>query len=116
GPSNGFGWNLNEVIGAQVVSVPMTLPVRNANRAFVTFMASLTAVFAVLFVILNYMLSILIVKPITRMSSAADRISTGDMNIPEFTEKGGDEMALLGKSFNRMRRSLEKAIRIIGEK
>ncbi len=26
GPANGFGWQLNEVIGAQVVSVPMTLP------------------------------------------------------------------------------------------
>jgi len=27
GPANGFGWNLNEVIGAQIVSVPMALPV-----------------------------------------------------------------------------------------
>src|SRR3954462_7475284 len=48
GPNNGFGWKLNEVIGAQIVSVPMELPIRNANRAFVTFMASLTVVFAVL--------------------------------------------------------------------
>ena len=27
-PANGFGWTLNEPIGAQVVSVPMTLPLR----------------------------------------------------------------------------------------
>jgi protein-histidine pros-kinase len=27
GPSNGFGWKLNEVIGAQIVSVPMDLPI-----------------------------------------------------------------------------------------
>ncbi|MFM9968264.1 MAG: DUF3365 domain-containing protein [Burkholderiales bacterium] len=116
GPNNGFGWKLNEVIGAQVVSVPMALPIANANHAFITFMSSLTGVFLVLFVILNVMLSILIVKPITQMSEAADKISTGDLEIPEFGEKGKDEVSLLGKSFNRMRRSLEKAIRLIDEK
>ena len=113
GPSNGFGWKLGEVIGAQIVSVPMTLPIQNANHAFYTFMGSLTAVFVVLFIILNVMLSMLIVKPITRLSEAADKISTGDMDIPEFSEKGKDEVSLLGRSFNRMRRSLEKAIRLI---
>ena len=69
--------------------------------------------FVVLFIILNVMLSMLIVKPITRLSEAADKISTGDMDIPEFSEKGKDEVSLLGRSFNRMRRSLEKAIRLI---
>jgi protein-histidine pros-kinase len=113
GPNNGFGWKHMEVIGAQIVSVPMALPIANANRAFYTFMGSLSAVFVVLFVILNIMMSALIVRPITRMSKAADQISTGNMEIPEFSETGGDEVALLRKSFNRMRRSLEKAIELI---
>jgi protein-histidine pros-kinase len=116
GTNNGFGWKLNEVIGAQVVSVPMSLPIQNANRAFYTFMASLSGVFVVLFVILNLMLSVLIVRPITQMSDAADRISTGDMEIPEFAESGRDEVSLLARSFNRMRRSLEKAISLIDQK
>jgi protein-histidine pros-kinase len=113
GPNNGFGWKHMEVIGAQIVSVPMSLPIRNADRAFYTFMGSLTAVFVALFVILNVMMSALIVRPITRMSEAANEISTGNMDIPEFDEKGGDEVALLARSFNRMRRSLEKAIELI---
>ncbi len=113
GPNNGFGWKHMEVIGAQIVSVPMALPILNANRAFFTFMASLSAVFVALFVILNVMMSVLIVRPVTSMSKAADEISTGNMEIPEFNESGGDEMALLRKSFNRMRRSLEKAIELI---
>jgi len=116
GTSNGFGWKLNEVIGAQVVSVPMSLPIQNANRAFFTFMASLTGVFVVLFIILNFMLSVMIVRPITEMSDAADRMSTGDLEIPEFDESGRDEVSLLAKSFNRMRRSLEKAISLIDQK
>ena len=113
GPSNGFGWKLNEVIGAQVVSVPMNLPIRNANRAFVTFMSSLALVFAVLFVVLNIMLTQLIVEPITELSAAADQMSKGRVNIAELPAKGKDEVAQLGQAFNRMRRSLEKAMSMI---
>src|SRR5262245_8200348 len=71
GPNNGFGWQNKEIVGAQIVSVPMSLPIRNADRAFYTFMASLSAVFVALFIILNVMMSALIVRPITRMSEAA---------------------------------------------
>src|SRR5215813_1645801 len=66
GSNNGFGWKLNDIIGAQVVSVPMDLPCRNAQRAFYAFLGSLTAVFAVVFVVLNVMLNRMIVKPISR--------------------------------------------------
>ena len=116
GPSNGYGWKLGEVIGAQIVSVPMALPIEKANHAFMVFMGSLAAVFAVVFIILNAMLSFLIVRPIRGMSAAADKISVGALDIPELPEAGKDEVALLAKSFNRMRRSLEKALRLIDEK
>ena len=48
-------------------------------------------------------------------SQSADKISTGDFEEPEFNDKGKDEVAVLGSSFNRMRRSLEKAMQMIGE-
>ncbi len=115
GPSNGYGWKVNEIIGAQIVSVPMTLPVANATRAFYTFMLSLTGVFVVLFIILNIMLSLMIIRPIRSMAATADRISVGKLDMPELVESGKDEVALLARSFNRMRRSLEKAIRLIDE-
>jgi len=113
GEANGFGWKHNEVVGAQVVSVPMSLPIANAERAFRTFMSLLAAVFAAVFLVLNLMLSWMIVRPIHRMSIAADRVSTGDFQIEEFSERGRDEIAVLGASFNRMRRSLQKAMQMI---
>lgn len=116
GNSNGFGWKHQEVIGAQIVSVPMALPVANANRAFYTFMTALTIVFVVLFVLLNVMLSVLVVRPIRLMSQAADQISTGNTDVADLKEKGRDEVAQLAKAFNRMRRSLEKAIQLIDSK
>jgi len=113
GPDHGFGWKMNEVIATQIVSVPMDLPIRNANRAFVTFMSSLALVFAVLFVLLNVMLTLLIVQPITQLSITADAMSKGRLDVPDFSDKGRDEVSQLGQAFNRMRRSLQKAIALI---
>ena len=113
GESNGFGWKHMEVIGAQVVSVPMSLPIHNANEAFKVFMGSLAAIFVVTFIVLNVMLSLMIIRPIRRMSASADKISTGDFDVPEFPSTGKDEVSALGKSFNRMRRSLQKALKLI---
>jgi protein-histidine pros-kinase len=45
GPGNGFGWKLNEIIGAQIISVPMSIPIRMANEAFRTLLTSLVVVF-----------------------------------------------------------------------
>ena len=115
GENNGFGWKHNEIIGAQVVSVPMTLPIHNANEAFKVFMASLGAIFVVTFIVLNIMLSFMIIRPISRMSQSADKISTGNFDVPEFSA-GKDEIGILGTSFNRMRRSLQKALKLIERK
>jgi protein-histidine pros-kinase len=50
------------------------------------------------------------------MAAAADKISVGAHDIPELADSGKDEVALLARSFNRMRRSLEKAMQLIDEK
>jgi protein-histidine pros-kinase len=73
-------------------------------------MASLAAIFVVTFVVLNVMMSVMIIRPIRRMSASADKISQGDFNVPEFG-KGSDEVAALGTSFNRMRREGPEADR-----
>jgi HAMP domain-containing protein len=113
GESNGFGWNLMEIVGAQIVAVPMEVPIAEANRAFMTFMGSVAVIFAVTFVVLNIMLSVVIVRPIQELASAADQISTGNFDLPEFGEESADEIGALEASFNRMRRSIEQAIRLL---
>jgi len=113
GENNGFGWQHNEIVGAQVVSVPMSLPIKNANDAFMVFMGSLAAIFVVVFVVLNVMLSVMIIRPISRLAAGADRVSTGDFDVPEFQARGRDEIGALSTSFNRMRRSLQKALKLI---
>ncbi len=113
GESNGFGWKLGEIVGAQIVSVPMALPLARADQAFRTFMTSLLAVFGVAFVVLNVALSVLIIRPVIRMARAADRVSTGDFQVAELAVTGSDEIGVLATSFNRLRRSLDKAIHLL---
>src|SRR5580692_3540286 len=56
GSTNGFGWNLNEIIGAQIVSVPMAVPVQIATMAFKTLMWSLVATFTAILLAIDLVL------------------------------------------------------------
>jgi protein-histidine pros-kinase len=113
GSANGFGWKHNEIVGAQIVSVPMSVPIRNARHAFLTFIGSLAAIFALAFLVLNVMLTRIIVRPVAQMARAADQVSVGNFEVAELAEAGRDEIAQLGRAFNRMRRSLQTAMKMI---
>ena len=112
GPANGFGWQLNEVIGAQVVSVPMSVPLARADRSFRVFMGAQIGVFVVLGIVLNLMVWLLIVRPVLTLAALADRVSQGDLDAPEFSA-GKDEIGILAASFSRMRASVVHAMKML---
>jgi HAMP domain-containing protein len=113
GPANGFGWTLNEVVGAQIISVPTKVPLERAERAFEVFMTSITVVFIVIGLMLNLMLWAMVIRPIGRLSSFADRVSMGELEIPEFKRTSRDEIGVLAQSIGRMRTSLVKAMKML---
>ncbi len=113
GDQAGFGWQLNEIVGAQVVSVPMTVPIKRAQVTFYASLGALVAIFSAMFVILNVLLDRLVIKPIVRMAAAADAISVGKFDLGEIDASGTDEVAKLAQSFNRMTTSLAKAMQLL---
>jgi methyl-accepting chemotaxis protein len=113
GTANGFGWKRDEVIAAQIVSVPMSVPLKLADSAFRALMFSLVVVAAVTLLVLNIVLYWTVVRPVSRFAATADEISKGNMEVPELVVKGKDEIATLAEAFNRMHRSLAKAIRML---
>lgn len=115
GDSNGFGWQLNEVVGAQIVSVPMSLPLERAEKTFVLFIGLLIAVFLLITVLLNLMLNWVVIKPVKQLSEKANEVSLGALEAEEMAVKGNDEISSLTKSFNRMHRSLANAIKMLDE-
>jgi len=113
GNGNGFGWTLGDVIGAQIVSVPMSVALDRANHSLFAFMAALSAVFLITLIVLNVLLHFFILKPIQRITGLARDVSAGKTDVPEYPVKGKDEIASLGRSFNLMHRSLQNAIRML---
>ncbi len=113
GRNNGFGWQPNEIVAAQVVSVPTALPVSIANRAFRTLMLSTALTFAALILATNVVLLVLIIRPVRRLASMANQISTGQLVQTELPVRGKDEISELTASFNRLVTSLAKALRLL---
>lgn len=113
GPKNGFGWQLNETIGAQIFSVPMSIAEERIWRNLALFVGTASAIFFVLLLLLNILLNRLVISPVLRMAKAAEAVSMGDTSVPEFEHSGKDEIASLSRSFNRMRRSLDSAMKML---
>ncbi|CAN7697045.1 DUF3365 domain-containing protein [Pseudoduganella sp. LjRoot289] len=113
GVNNGFGWKLGETIGSQIVSVPLALPQREAERAYTHIMWGVALTFASILLALNAMFYLLVLRPMQRISRIADAVSAGQMDAEPFQAGGKDEIAVLGRAFNRLRRSLEKAMDLL---
>lgn len=114
GSDNGFGWKNGETVAAQIVQVPMAVPIQMAQAGFRDLMVSLGGIFLATLVLLDVLLYFAVVRPVVRLSRMADQISLGNFDTPELPASGTDEISVLAGSFNRMRRSLEKAIHMLG--
>ena len=115
GSQNGFGWKQGEIVGAQVVSTPLAVPLARAYQALFWFMLALAGTFVVTIIIVDLLLRALVTKPVAEISEMADRVSMGQLDTPEYVHNSRDEIGSLSASFNRMRRSLQNAMTMLEE-
>jgi len=115
GSQNGFGWKQGEVVAAQVVSIPLTVPLARAYQALFWFMLILVGTFVVTVVMVDLLLRVLVAKPVAEISEMADSVSMGQLDTPEYIRNSRDEIGSLSMSFNRMRRSLQNAMTMLEE-
>ncbi|WP_157271540.1 Tll0287-like domain-containing protein [Azohydromonas aeria] len=113
GPANGFGWQLNEVVGAQIISVPTRVALERAQKVYTVFMGSIAGVFVAIGVVLNLMLWAMVIRPVDHLSRFADRVSLGELDIPDFERTARDEIGVLAKSIARMRTSMVQAMKML---
>ena len=113
GSAGGFGWKVGEIIGAQIVQVPVTFALERAQATFRVFMASLLGVLLAIGLTLNLLLWFMFVRPVTRISALADQISLGEMDAADFVARSRDEIGSLAMALSRMRRSLVQAMRML---
>jgi protein-histidine pros-kinase len=113
GSANGFGWKVNEIVGANIVSVPTSVPVQRANYRFRIFLLSLLAVFAFTIGMLNVMLYLFVIRRVKRLSKLADEVSLGNLEAGEFQTRSKDEIGVLTEALGRMKTSMVQAIKML---
>ena len=114
GSVNGMGWRLNEIVGAQMISVPAEKVVAQANQSFLIIMAVVSVIFAFVIWLVNYLLNQNVISPLKKIARVAEEVSTGYMDA-EFEPTANDEIGNLAEAFKRMKLSLAMAMNRISQ-
>lgn len=114
GSTNGFGWKPGAIVAAQIVSVPMSVPVQNAKQAFHLLLIYLVITLVATIAALDAGVYFIVIRPLKLVADAADRASKGEMNTSPLPVRGRDEIAAMTASFNRLLVSLTKALKMLG--
>ena len=108
GDKNGFGRSIGEIIGTLTVSVPANVVIERAQRNTMIVIGLVVLFFCLLTLIVNLLFSKMVIKPIKKLADNANEISLGKLDT-QINTSGGDEIATLAKSFNRMKQSIRIA-------
>ncbi|MCC5630474.1 c-type heme family protein [Nostoc sphaeroides] len=112
GTANGFGWKLNEIVGAQIITVPANNVINKAHQSSLVIILIVSTIFIATILLVNFFLNRQVVMPLKRMTRIAEEVSTGHMDV-EFEQMSNDEIGNLAKAFKRMQLSLEMAMKRI---
>jgi HAMP domain-containing protein len=115
GGQNGFGWKLNEVSAAQVVSVPIHASAVRAGHIRRLFVLPFACLILLMYVTINLLLHFVVIRPIKRIAETAEAVSMGNINTPEYEYGASDEIGRLSLSFTRMHRSVAEAFRMLAQ-
>lgn len=91
GDKHGFGWQLGEVIGAQIVSVPVAMQTKERDQAFILFLAGTTGMLLLVMAVVNWMVSRSVLRPMEAANRTLARLAeldglTGASNKRHFSQ------------------------------
>ncbi len=112
GSENGFGWQLNQIVSAQIISVPSQEIFASAKRTWILIMGLLITIFAIVVFLINFLIKKYVIQRIRRIEKIAQKVSIGDMSA-DFEEISNDEIGGLAEAFNRMKASLKIAMEML---
>lgn len=114
GAENGFGWNLNEIVASQIISVPASDVYQAARKLQLLVLSIVATIFIIAIALINLFLNKSIIQPVRKMAFMSNDISTGNLDL-QFEHHSNDEIGSLAKSLNRMVQSLKIALDMIDE-
>ena len=115
GTKHGFGWKLNEIVAAQIVYVPAEEIMASVHRSFVMNLGMLIGTFFVIVLFINFFLKRNVIQRIQKIAKTAQAVSRGDMKA-DFEEDSQDEIGILVIAFNRMKSSVQVAMKLLNQR
>lgn len=112
GSENGFGWKLNEIIGAQLLLVPASTVMNEARRLQLLVIGSIASFFLLAMFLINFFLKFVVTQPLRKMSHWSKQVSTGT-TMEEYKHPNNDEIGVLAASLNRLKISLDMAFNLL---
>ncbi|GAA6622592.1 DUF3365 domain-containing protein [Scytonema sp. NUACC26] len=112
GTAGGFNWHLNDIVAAQMVSLPASGVIKKVNQSFLIIVGLVSALFAAVIFLVNFFLNREVVVPLKRITRVAEEVSIGHMDV-DFEPLTNDEIGNLAKAFKRMKRSLNMAMKTL---
>ncbi|BAY44397.1 sensor protein [Scytonema sp. HK-05] len=112
GAVGGFGWKLNQIVAAQIISLPASKVIEKAHQSSLLIVGLVSTVFIAIILLVNVFLNRQVIIPLKRITRIAEEVSTGHMDV-DFDQMSNDEIGNLAKAFKRMKLSLEMAMKRI---
>ncbi len=110
GAANGFGWELDEIIGIQILTVPMTREIQTTLRFAVLIVVTSIVLFFIFYLTVSVALQKYMVRPLKVLANAAERASLHDTSEP-LPNGGSMEIQKLSHAIERLRKSLRLSIK-----
>jgi HAMP domain-containing protein len=114
GDKKGFGWQLNEIVAAQIIYIPANDVFQAAREVSFLIVGIVALMFGLAILLVNLLLRQSVIKPLTKISQTAKEVSTGNLEA-EFKHESNDEIGLLATAFNRMKVSLKMAMDMLNQ-
>lgn len=114
--SSGFGYRVNEVVGVNVVGVPLENVQTAIFKRSLAITIILTAIFSIMMILINMTVRRQILQPLEDIIESAQAISKGQqLDVPLPTTRA-DEIGQLTQAIELMRRSFVKAMERMNRK
>ncbi len=110
GSSGGFGWQLDEIIGTRVISVPVSLAYKQVRDSIVSYSLLIASIFIMAYTAVNLLVRRWIIRPLDSIAHLVEQISLRRLDSPPLPEDRADELGKLSKSINRLLASLRRSL------
>jgi len=105
GTSSGYNYVMGSVVGSNIIYVPASVPIAIAKRSTAVVALMFTALFFILFFVINLLIRKSIIGPIENFVRVADQVSKGKFD-NKFEVGTEDELKTLADAFTRLKTSI----------